>query len=142
MDLLERAEPVRWWVRHGRLSAQQSPPSRYCDKWFLIRLITVIRSHVNRGDHPSDPWAGWHCGLNCVLAMPKSSCNPSERVEDTSLSLLISTLIARKRLGPGLLASPTLTPRNPKREFLTSKPHWNGNDCRRRQTMVWLVPRL
>ena len=78
-------------VKHGRLNAQQpQPPPRHCDRWFLIRMITVIRSHINRGDNPSDPWA---VGLNCVLAMPKSSCNPSKRVEDTSLSLLTSTLI-------------------------------------------------
>ena len=41
VDLLERAEPVRWRVKHGWLSAQQPqpPPSKPCDIWFLIRLI-------------------------------------------------------------------------------------------------------
>ena len=57
VDLLERAEPVRWRVRNGRLSAQQPqpPPSRQCDKRFLVRLITVIRCQINRGHFPSDP---------------------------------------------------------------------------------------
>ena len=105
VDLLESAEPVRWRVRHGRLSAQQPqpPPSRHCDIWFLIRktlsfaikstmgtsLPTLQRLHRRAA---SLGLAGT-VGLNCVLAMPKSSCNPSKRVEDTSLSLLTSTFI-------------------------------------------------
>ena len=68
-------------------------------------------------------------GLNCVLAMRISSCNPSKKVEDTSLSLLTSTL---HRLGRPIVCTATGQPRTPgpffRKKTQCCRVHLNGGD--------------